>query len=205
MAAWTTVNAELLGARRWRGFASSAARASAAEVAWLLALGGLASCLLALVHVRVPLPGHVILLAALPVAAGLATVPRSTSGTIVSAGGGIGALLLAAGGVGGGVQSAALVGLLVLGPVLDLMLRGNVVGWRLYAKFLAAGGVANLAAFAVRLLLALAQMDPPGSRPFLSFWPAALASFLACGAVAGLLSAAVCFRPPMARSRSTAS
>jgi len=204
MAAWTTVNFELLGARRWRGFTATAARASVAELIGLLALGGLAAGSLALVHVRVPLPGHALLLAALPVAVGLATVPRHTSGTIVSSGGGIGALLLTASG-GGGLQSAAVVGLLVLGPALDLMLRGKVVGWRLYVKFLAAGSVANLAAFAVRLLLALAPMDPPGSRPFLSFWPAALASFLACGAIAGLLSAVVCFRPPLARSRSAAS
>lgn len=200
MAAFTKVNPGLLGARRWRGLSVVGARMTAAEIAWLLALGALAACLVSFVRLRIPLPGHAILMAALPMAAGLASVPRRTSGTIISAGGGLTAFALAGFGVGM-VQSAALMGLLTLGPLLDVVLRGNVAGWRLYAKFLLAGSVANLGAFGVRLSLAVLEMDPPVSRPFASFWGPALLSFLLCGGAAGLASAALCFRPPTAEPR----
>lgn len=195
MSALSVVNSQLLGARRLRGLSVAGTRMSAAEIGLLLAFGAAAACLLTFVRVRIPLPGHAILMAALPLAAGLATVPRRTSGTIMSAGGGLASLAIVASGIGV-LQSAALTGLLTLGPLLDLVLRGNVAGWRLYVKFIVAGCVANLAAFGVRLAMALLAMDPPGSRPFASFWGVALVSFLLCGAAAGLVSAAACFRAP---------
>ena len=73
-------------------------------------------------------------------------------------------------------------------------LAGRAQGWRLYARFAAAGAIANLLAFAARVGTSFLGWELAGSRQFTSFWSFALASFLLCGAVAGLVSAAVWFR-----------
>jgi hypothetical protein len=94
----------------------------------------------------------------------------------------------------GRFQPAALLSVLLLGPVLDVALSGRPTGWRLYARFVAAGVVANCAAFATRFAVAVLGYRLQGGRQFLEFWQAALGSFLVCGAVAGLVSAALWFR-----------
>ncbi len=96
---------------------------------------------------------------------------------------------------GGNVQIAGFVSLLVLGPLLDLAALGTTRGWRLYARFVVAGGIANLIAFGARWLSAFEGWEMQGGgRRVLAFWPSALTSFILCGAVAGLISAMVWFR-----------
>jgi hypothetical protein len=89
---------------------------------------------------------------------------------------------------------AAVLGVLALGPVLDAALVGQPRGWRLYARFAAAGALANLCAFAGRFGTAWLGWDLAGSRQFIDFWATALPTFVLCGALAGLVSAAIWFR-----------
>ncbi|MGE3244323.1 MAG: hypothetical protein AB7I57_24880 [Pirellulales bacterium] len=189
---------------------------SATELAVLLAFGALAAVAVSMLHISFRVPGHAILRAVFPMAAGLALVPRRSAG-LVMATGALAATGLMRLGNFGEIQSAAFVSLLALGPLLDLALAGAPVGWKLYARFAAAGAGANLLAFASRFALAMffrrggggmgngmgggmgngtgggfGQLA--GGHDFLSFWPLALVSFTLCGAIAGLVSAAVWFR-----------
>ena len=77
---------------------------------------------------------------------------------------------------------AAMLGVLALGPVLDAALVGNPQGWRFYARFAAAGELANLLAFLVRFGAAQLGWKFQGSRQFTDFWLTALPSFVVCGA-----------------------
>jgi hypothetical protein len=89
---------------------------------------------------------------------------------------------------------AALLSILVLGPALDVALLGKPQGWRLYARFIVAGAAANLLAFAAKVVVVALGGEMRGSRHFMDFWSTALVWFVFWGAVAGLVSAAICFR-----------
>ena len=67
---------------------AGAARISAAEVAALLACGALAALAVGLVHLPIRIPGHAILRGVLPMAMGLALVPRRSAGMIMAIGAG---------------------------------------------------------------------------------------------------------------------
>jgi hypothetical protein len=64
----------------------------------------------------------------------------------------------------------------------------------LYARFVVAAVAANVLAFGLRFVLALAGWQLGGGAGFSSFWPIALMWFIVCGAIAGLVSAALWFR-----------
>lgn len=172
---------------------SGEARVSIAEVAILLACGAFAVLAVGILHLPVRMPGHAILRAVLPMALGLALVPRRSAGMGMSIGAGLTAAAMNADHIGR-FPPAAVLGILVLGPILDAVLVGNPQGWRLYARFATAGALANLLAFAVRFGIAWLGWDLAGSRQFTEFWLTALPSFFLCGALAGLVSAAVWFR-----------
>ncbi len=96
---------------------------------------------------------------------------------------------------------ASVTGLICLGPALDLAFVSARSGRSIYALAAIAGAAANLFAFAVRLGSAIWFGNAGGGRGFLSFWPVALACFVAFGALAGLVSALAWFRAhPPARS-----
>ena len=192
-------------------------RISALEIAVLLLCGGLAALAVCTLHLSFRVPGHAILRAVIPMAAGLALVPRHSAGLVMAAGGIFTTAVLRAGNVGE-IQSAAFVSLIALGPLLDLAVAGAALGGRLYARFALAGAAANLLAFAARYAFALLIArggggngsgggngmgggfgsglpgQLAGGHDFLSFWPMAILSFLVCGAIAGLLSATLWFR-----------
>src|SRR5262245_39156647 len=130
-------------------------RISIAEIATLLACGAFAALAIGLLQLHIRVPGHAILRAVLPMALGFALVPRRSSGVLMSIGAGLTATAMSVVHVGR-FPPAAMLGVLALGPVLDLALAGNPQGWRLYARFAAAGALANLLAFLVRF--ATAQM-----------------------------------------------
>jgi hypothetical protein len=166
---------------------------SLAEITCLLACGSVAALAVGLVRIPMGIPGHAILRGVLPMALGLAVVPRQSAGMFMS----FGAAMTAAAMVWSGLdrfQPAALLSILALGPVLDIALAGRPQGWWLYLRFAIAGALANLIAFALRFGLAHFGWALPGSRHFLSFASFALLSFVVCGAIAGLVSAAVWFR-----------
>lgn len=172
----------------------------AAELLTLVAAGMLGALAIAFMPLPIRVPGHAILKAALPMVAGVALVPRRYSGTIAGfAAGGTVAILLAMG--LGRFQTGAVTALLAIGPAIDLATtRVTPGGWRLYFRFGAAGVIANLAAFAVRWGTSWFGID--GARPhtIAQFGIGVLISFAACGLVAGLVSALVCFRASSRRS-----
>ena len=211
-AMWQT-NRSLAAAARWSLPRRGQAAVGVVELGTLVMLGALAAIATQLATGSVRLPGHAILRGTLPLILGLSLVPRSTAGTVMSvaAAATFGALQL------GGLRlpsPAAWVGLLCLGPAMDLAVVGARGGWRLYARFAAAGLVANLAAFAVRMastpLGAAVAGHVPGSgggrgtgggrgigrggASVVEFWPIALASFALFGAIAGLVCAMIWFR-----------
>lgn len=181
------------------------------ELALLLGCGVLAAMAVALITVPLRVPGHAILRAALPMVAGLALVPRRSAGGVMSLGA-LAAVAVFYFGSIGNLQAAAVTGMLALGPAIDVALRGEPTGWRLYLRLAIAGVIANLLAWGVRMMAALLFAGPGsgmgggggmgmgsgGGRAlahnFFEFWPIALGTFALCGAIAGLASAAVWFK-----------
>jgi hypothetical protein len=177
-------------------------RISAVEIACLLGCGILAAVAIGFGNQIIRgVPGHAILRGVLPIALGMALVPRRSAGITMSLSAGLTAAFMGWQGIGR-FQPAAVLGVVLLGPVLDAALTGRPQGWRLYARFIAAGTIANLLAFATRFGLAYVGWQAGGGggggggggRVFMSFWSWALGSFLLCGALAGLISAAIWFR-----------
>jgi hypothetical protein len=146
------------------------------------------------------IPGHAIIRAVFPMALGLAAVPRQMAGSIM----GVGALATAAtigAGTQAGLGAGALTSLTLTGPLLDLALWRARKGWRLYLGFALAGLGANLAALAVRAGPKILGFDAARGRSLAEWWPRAVPSYLVCGLLAGLLSAAVWFQLAARRRR----
>ncbi len=173
--------------------AAADASISLAELLTLLACGAVAAATVLLVDFKLKLPGHAILRAVFPMALGLSLVPRRGAGTVM----GTGALATAAILVCGGWAEkglGALTSLSLVGPVLDLAVRRLQPGRRTYLAFIAAGVVANLAAMFVQAGAKSLGIENSGGKPLAVWlWPA-LVTYPLCGALAGLVSAAVWFR-----------
>jgi hypothetical protein len=187
----------LRNASRLRPIASDASGVSPAELAILFGCGVVAALAVAWMRLPIRLPGHAILYAVLPMAGGLALAPRHGSGSLMSLGAIAGALFAQLSPLGG-VQPAALVGVLALGPAIDLAQRGDTTGWRIHLRFALAGLIANALSWAARYGLAMTGFvggtRVGGMQGFMSFWPLAIGTFALCGAIAGLVSAAIWFR-----------
>jgi hypothetical protein len=170
--------------------------------ACLLGLGVLAALAAVLLRFRLGVPGHAILRTVLPVALGLAVVPRHLSGSVISGTAFASALALGAAGARG-VGVPALTSLLLTGPLLDLALLGARPGWLLYGRMALAGLASNLLAFASRPTLLLLGVPFGVGRSEQLGWITP-ASYAACGLAAGLLSAACWFRLRAERPEGTA-
>ena len=169
-------------------------RLTSGELATLLLAGALATVAIAAISPGWRIPGHAILRAALPMVGGMALVPRRFSGIIMAAGAGAAALGFSSFGLGNW-QPSALVSLFALGPAIDIAIAGRAAtGWRLYARFAIAGILANSLSFTVRFAQFWFQHDDGRPHTLTQFNIGVFLSFAACGAVAGLLSAVVCFR-----------
>lgn len=160
----------------------------------MCAAGILATFAVAFLPLPIRVPGHAILKATLPIVVGVSLAPRLYAGTLagLSAGISTGALLLL--GIGH-LQTAAVAALLAIGPALDLALRtAERGGWSLYLRMAFAGLAANLLAFVVRWGIAWLGVDSVGPHMLKHIgWGTGL-SFALCGVLAGLVSAAICFR-----------
>jgi hypothetical protein len=230
MNALWTANYGLAGAARWQLPKSPGARISTTELVALVDLGIIAALAASVPIPWFRIPGHAILRGTLPLILGVSLVPRRTSGSIMSLAAAATCLVMR--GVGTGVPNpAAWVGLLCLGPAVDVALSGAKAGWTLYLRFAMAGMAASVAAFAVRIAMgpvgAVAMTAAgagrgrtwaPGSgmggggmgggrgvglgAPIEDFWLPALASFALCGAIAGFLCAAIWFRARPRQDRS---
>ena len=180
---------------------SRTAGISAAESACLFFCGALAALAVGLLHLQLRLPGHAILRGALPMAMGFALVPRRLSGLMMAIAAGVTATAMSAAQIGV-FPATSILSVVALGPILDLALLGGATGRRLYARFAAAGAAANLLALALKLAGLGITFESTGGGgsggggrgQMLNFGFYAVASFLLCGALAGLVSAAIWFR-----------
>ncbi|HEV3418550.1 MAG TPA: hypothetical protein VG056_17130 [Pirellulales bacterium] len=169
-------------------------RLTSGELATLLLAGALATVAVVAFSPALRIPGHAILRATLPIVCGMALVPRRFAGSIMTVGAGAAAWGLSASGFENW-QPAAVVALLALGPAIDVAMMGRAAtGWRLYARFALAGILANSLSFAVRFGTFWFRLDDGRPHSLRQFSVGVFLSFAACGAVAGLLSAAVCCR-----------
>jgi hypothetical protein len=164
----------------------------ALEIAALLLFGGLATCAMVFLDLGVRVPGHAILRAVLPMALGLAVVPRRGAGMVMGGGALITLFGLRLGGaVSGGMGAST--SLLLIGPMMDLALWTARPGFRLYLSFALAGFGTNLVAFLVKGAGKSAGLAAAGGRPMESWLPVAVISYSVCGLLAGLISAAALF------------
>lgn len=194
MDSWARWHGTLALASRFGSLARENDRISVREITLLLVAGMTAAVAVAVVAPGLRLPGSAILRAGIPLAAGIALVPRRGAGTVAAIGGLGGWAVLSVAGIGRW-QPASVVGVVALGTVIDIVLfRTPPSGLPLYLRFAIAGLVANGLAFAVRVMTAWSGLDAAGPRPRLAFGPAALVSFLGFGLAAGLVGAIVAFR-----------
>jgi hypothetical protein len=166
---------------------------SAAEITILFICGVFSAVAVGMLHFRFGVPGHAILRSVLPMAIGIALVPRHSAGMVMAVGAGLTSALMSLAHIGL-FPPAALFSVLALGPVIDVALVGKSQGWRLYVRFVIAGAVANLLAYLVKVATVQLGFDVAGGRQFAAFGAMALVSFAVCGALAGLISAVACFR-----------
>jgi hypothetical protein len=173
---------------------SRADTVSLSEFVCLLLCGALAAAAIGFLHLSLRIPGHAILRGVLPLSFGLALVPRRWAGIIMSIGAGTCAAAMSAAQLGS-FPATAMLSMLALGPVMDLALLGKATGWRLYARFIVAGAIANLLALGLKMAGFRLAIEMGGGGQFARFpWYVLLASYVLCGALAGLIGAAVCFR-----------
>ena len=166
-------------------------RISIGEIALLLAVGAAAAWVMGAIHLSLRVPGHAIFKPLLPMTLGLALVPRKASGSVM----GLGAALMSGAMLVGGfgdLRASAMTSLLLLGPALDVAARGTHAKRILLVRFAIAGLVTNLIAVGVKLAATSMGLETGGGRGFFALWPVSLFSFIACGALAGLASAAIC-------------
>ncbi len=193
---WLEIHETLRGSSRWvaspPASAESANRAlSVVQWATLIGAGIVAALASACLDVLPQTPGHAILRAVIPMAAGLACVPRRGAGCVMGGAAVGAAMLLKLGGAGPGF--GALTSLALTGPCLDLALRRAASGWRLYVAFAFAGLASNTGAMLVRGAVKGLGLEG-GRRPFASWLAEAVWTYPLFGIAAGLISAAICFR-----------
>jgi len=185
---WFVVHDGLTGAARFPSLTRREGRISTAELLLLVTCGAAAAAAVGFVKLRLGIPGHSIVLAALPMAFGLATAPRRLAGTVMSAGAfGTAWLLVGAGAVSYG--SGAFISLSLLGPMMDIALHRVRSSVRVYGALVVAGVSTNLLALASRAATKLLGLDLAAARPFDSWWLQAIVTYTLSGVIAGLLGA----------------
>src|SRR5262245_8244142 len=146
---WFAVHDGLIGATRFPSLARTRPRISALEVLLLLTCGAAAAAAVAYVKLSLRIPGHSIVLAALPMVLGLSLAPRRLVGSVMSAGAmGTAWILSSMGGASFGSGSS--VSLLLIGPMMDVAIRHARGGWRVYAALVLSGVATNLLALGSR-------------------------------------------------------
>lgn len=157
------------------------------EVAALLGTGVVTALLNAYVKPSLGIPGSAIVWTVVPMALGVAMVPRKGAGTIMGSSALATTLLMHSAGTG------AMASMFAAGVFLDLALRRAKGGVRLYAAFALAGFAGNACAFVSRALGKMTGIDS-GSSALASWWSHALVSYALCGLLAGLISATLWFQ-----------
>jgi len=195
------LNSALESVRRLPWIASSGQRAAAVEIAALI-IAGAAAAGLSFFLGGWKIPGSAIVQAVLPMAAGLALVPRQRAGLLMGTSAVATTFVLASCGFGHATPSTY-ARLFLFGLCLDFSAARVGTRWHVWLAFIVAGLAANLLGFGFKLLAAQCGWEGWGGRGLLSPWPARLASFAICGAIAGGICGMVFFRrskqaPPQA-------
>ncbi len=185
---WSAVHDGLVQAARLPSLARPLHRISARELVVLLTCGATAAAAVGLVKLSLGIPGHTIVLAALPMAFGLSVAPRCLAGSVMCAGALGTALVLSSTGAAT-YGSGASVSLFLLGPMMDVAVRGAREGRLVYVALVVAGVAANLLALGSRAVTKILGLDLAGARPFDSWWLQAAVTYTLSGVVAGLLGA----------------
>lgn len=185
---WFIIRDGLIGVGRLPSLARVRRRISAVELLLLLTCGAVAAAAVGLAKLGLGIPGHVIVLDALPMALGISLAPRYLAGSVMSTGA-IGTAWLVAGVKGASYGSGSFVSLCLLGPMMDVALRNVRSGRRVYAALVLSGMAANVLALGSRGAAKLLGLDPDGAPPFDSWWLQAAVTYTLSGAVAGLLGA----------------
>jgi hypothetical protein len=190
---WFAVHDGLVGAARLPSLVRRRGRISTAELLLLLTCGAAAAAAVTYVKLSLRIPGHSIVLAALPMVLGLSLAPRRLAGSVMSAGAiGTAWLLSAVGGASFGSGSS--VSLLLIGPMMDVAVRHARSGWRVYTALVLSGVMTNLLALGSRAAFKVLGLDvAAGARPFDSWWLQASVTYTLSGVIAGLLGAACWF------------
>jgi hypothetical protein len=166
---------------------------SAAELAVLITAGVAAALLSGYVKLNLGISGHNIIRVVFPMALGLALVPRRGAASIMGCSAlGSAALFSMVGAPRLG--AGAMTSLILTGFFLDFALAGARSGRSVYVRLMLAGAAANLVAMLVRggvKVLAGGQLE---GLPLAVWFPKAMITYPLCGALAGLISAAVWFR-----------
>lgn len=179
----------LAGSSRLGAVAARLAASPLAETALLVSFGIGAAFLTLYVDLDLRVPGHSILRVVVPLALGLALVPRRGAGTVM---GGAALVTVLAHGVDGAPGWGAAASLVLTGPILDFAARRARTGREVYLSLVAAGFAANAVAFAIRLGAKIALHD--GGTPLGLWWPRASVTYSLCGVGAGLVAAMLWFR-----------
>jgi len=180
---------------RFRFVSDPRAEPSALEWTILAAAGVGAACAVVLLNGwKLGIPGHAILRATLPMMAGLALVPRRGSGSIMGFATCATGLGLFAGGASN-FPVPALVAATLFGPALDVALEERR---RLhpYLAAVLAGIAANLLGLGAKSITAWMGISSFDGRLMYS-----IATYTLCGAIAGAVGAAMCFRASQTKSR----
>jgi hypothetical protein len=185
---WFVVREALVGSARFPALARPHHRISTIELLLLLSCGAVSTVTIAYVKLALGIPGHSIVLAALPMVLGMSLAPRRFAGVVMSTGAWGTAWGLAAMGRAT-FGSGAFASLVILGPMMDIALRQARGGWRVYAALVLAGVATNLLALASRAASKLLGLDLGGARPFDSWWLQASVTYTLSGVAAGLLGA----------------
>lgn len=186
---WFAIHDGLVGAARLPSLARARTRVSAIELLLLIACGASAAAAVGYVKLSLRIPGHSIVLAALPMVLGLSLAPRRLAGSVMSAGA-IGTAWLLATVGGASYGSGSSVSLLLIGPMMDVAVRHARTGWRVYAAVILSGVTTNLLALGSRAASKVLGLDlAAGARPFDSWWLQASVTYTLSGLIAGLLGA----------------
>jgi hypothetical protein len=165
---WFIARAGLVAVGRLPSLAQARQRISAAELLILFASGAAAAVAVGTAKLGLGIPGHSIVLAALPMVLGMALSPRRFAGSVMSAGALGTAWSLSVAGVAD-FGAGSFVSLCLLGPMMDVALRKAQTGPRVYAALIAAGMLTNALALTSRAAAKVIGLDV-GSRPFDSWW-----------------------------------
>lgn len=149
------------------------------------------------------IPGSNLLQVVLPMAAGLALVPRRGSGLTMGTSALAAGLAMSA--LGAKHENpSALARLFLLGTCLEIgPARASDRRW-VWLWFVAAGLAANVLGLAVKVVMAQLGWEGIGGRGIFVHWPMRVASWAICGALAGGVSAILFFRRPGATEHAEA-